>query len=339
MNGLPEAMLDRRRVAGKKKRAQQRGPGKEEGAVTTTPNLPAVPTPAVSPEKLVTLRNILLATDFSSYSDRALGYALSITRRYQSKLYIAHIIETSVMGLVPPEAVEPTLRMLRQTAEASMRKWAISRKLRGVPFEQLVEEGPIWPTLESMIRGYGIDLVVMGTHGRTGIQKLLLGSIAEQVFRMTSCPVLTVGPAAKDEQHTEEDFARILYATDFSPESERAAAYALSLAQEHQAELTLLHVVEDVSNVTPEGSVLLREYFTKRLRKLVPTNAAFWCNLRYEVQFGEPVDTILQQAARQDAHLIVLGVKGGSNFPGHLPPATAYRVVCQAPCPVLTIRG
>ncbi len=307
--------------------------------MSTGTQLGGVSIGAISPEKLVSLRNILLATDFSSYSDRALGYALSITRRYQSKLYIAHIIETSVMGLVPPEAVEATLRMLRQTAEGSMRKWAVSRRLRGIPFEHLVEEGPIWPTLEGMIRGYDIDLVVMGTHGRTGVQKLLLGSIAEQVFRMASCPVLTVGPAAKDEVHNEEDFAKILYATDFSPSSERAASYALSLAQEHQAELTLLHVVQDVSNVTPEGSGILREYFTKRLRKLVPASAELWCDLKYEIQFGESVTSILQQAAVKNAELIVLGVKGGAHFPGHLPPATAYRVVCQAPCPVLTIRG
>ncbi len=322
-----------------KNQAKQRGTGRREGTVSIPAPLASVTAGAMSPEKLVNLRNILLATDFSSYSDRALSYALSITRRYQSKLYIAHIIETSVMGLVPPEAVEPTLRMLRQTAESSMRKWAVSRKLRGVPFEKLIEEGPIWPTLEAMIRGYDIDLVVMGTHGRTGMQKLLLGSIAEQVFRMASCPVLTVGPAARDEQRNEEDLARILYATDFSPDSERAAAYALSIAQEHQAELTLLHVVQDVSNVTPEGSGLLREYFAKRLRKLVPSTAELWCNLKYEVQFGEPVASILQQAALKNADLIVLGVKGGSHFPGHLPPATAYRVVCQAPCPVLTIRG
>lgn len=329
-------MREGRQVA---KRAKQRPSSGREEAVTTTPSLPIASPSAISPEKIVTLRNILLATDFSSYSDRALGYALSLTRRYQSKLYLAHIIETSVMGLVPPEAVESTLSMLRQTAEASMRKWAVSRKLRGVPFEKLVEEGPIWPTLEAMIRGYDIDLVVMGTHGRTGVQKLLLGSVAEQVFRMASCPVLTVGPAAKDEVHSEEDFAKILYATDFSPSSERAAAYALSLAQENQAALTLLHVVQDVSNVTPEGSGILREYFTKRLKKLVPETAELWCDLKYEIQFGEPVSSILQQAALQNTDMIVLGVRGGAHFPGHLPPATAYRIVCQAPCPVMTIRG
>jgi nucleotide-binding universal stress UspA family protein len=132
---------------------------------------------------------------------------------------------------------------------------------------------------------------------------------------------------------------RFLYATDFTPHSERAAAYAVSLAQENQAHLTLLHVVQESAEVSEHNRARMVEFFHKRLRTLLPDEAEMWCEPEIIVEFGEPADTILKVAREMRAEVIALGVRRAGTFPGHLPPATAYKVVCQATCPVLTVRG
>jgi len=183
-----------------------------------------------------------------------------------------------------------------------------------------------------------VDLVVVGTHGRTGIRKLLLGSVAEEIFRLAPCPVLTVELRAHRDVPAQAVLRHILYATDFTPTAERAAAYATSLAQEHQVRLTLLHVVPEATQASRQNTGLLRTFFAKRLRQLVPPEADLRCDPQFVVEFGSPADGILKVAAEGQADLVVLGVRRSANFPGHLPPATAYQVVCQAQCAVLTVR-
>ena len=168
---------------------------------------------------------------------------------------------------------------------------------------------------------------------------MLLGSVAEEMFRLADCPVLTVGPHVPREVAAEVGFRNILFATDFSPNSGKAAAYALSLAQEHRARLTLLHAVEEASQSSQANAAILRTYFTRLLEEFVPAEAGLWCDPEYVVEIGEASDTILKFAADRLADMIVLGVRKSATFPGHLPPSTSYRVVCAAHCPVLTVRG
>jgi nucleotide-binding universal stress UspA family protein len=294
------------------------------------------------------LQNILLATDFSSASELALHFAASLARRYDSRLQIAHIIRPDAYQLVPAEAQGVALEQTRRYAEQQMTRLLVSGKLRGIPHHVLLATGDFWPVLSDMIQQNEVDLIVAGTHGRTGVRKLLLGSVAEEIFRLAPCPVLTVGPRVALPAEGEAGFAqrplrRILFASDFTPHSHRATGYALSLAQENQALLTLLHVVEESP---PENSVArsrLRELFIRKLEELVPPEAEAWCQTELRVEFGEPDEVILRLAndpqAADGTDLIVLGVRKAANFPGHLPPATAYKVVCQAHCPVLTVRG
>ena len=296
-------------------------------------------------EPRVSMRNILLATDFSHSSDAALAHAASIARRYDAKMFVAHVIRPDAYQLVPPEATTVTLEQTRRYAEQQMAGLLISGKLRDIPHQVLLGTGELWGVLAEMLSQHEIDLIVVGTHGRTGVRKLLLGSAAEEIFRMATCPVLTVGPkvevlegaaaAAPDPLSRR----RFLYATDFTAHSERAAAYAVSLAQENQAHLTLLHVVQESADVSAHNRARLVEFFTKRLRDLLPTEAEMWCEPEIIVEFGEPADAILKVAGDTKSELIALGVRRAGTFPGHLPPATAYKVVCQAHCPVLTVRG
>ncbi len=293
----------------------------------------------VEPRSRVRLANILWTTDFSSISEAALQYAVSIARRYDSQIYIAHVIRPDSYQLVPPEVLGSALTHTRCYAEQQIGQLLVSGRLRGIPHQVLLAEGDLWTTLSMLILEHEIDLVVAGTHGRTGIRKLLLGSAAEEVFRRAPVPVLTVGPLTRREVPAEAELRHILYATDFTPTAEHAGAYALSLAQEHQAHLTVMHVVREEAPSSRPNVTRVREYFLQRLKEIVPAEAELWCAPEFHVGFGEPASCILQAAEETQADLIVLGVRRTANFPGHLPPATAYQVVCQARCPVITVRG
>jgi nucleotide-binding universal stress UspA family protein len=293
----------------------------------------------VSSETRVSLQNVLFATDFSSASEAALPYALALARAYDSQLYVAHVIRPDMFHLVPPDETQALQDSARRHAEQEMANLLISGRLRGVPHQVLIGEGSLWTVLSKALEEHKIDLVVVGTHGRTGARKLLLGSAAEEIFRLAPCPVLTVGPRVAGEPPRRVGFKRILYATDFSPSSERAASYALSLAQENEAHLTLLHVVSEASVASSPNAPVVRDFGLRRLRSLVPEGAELWCEAELMVEFGAPADVILNAAVDREADLVLMGIRRSGNFAGHLPPATAYKVVCQSRCPVMTVRG
>jgi nucleotide-binding universal stress UspA family protein len=201
---------------------------------------------------------------------------------------------------------------------------------KDVQFQTRVSHGDVWGELSAIIRDETIDLIVVGTHGRTGISKVVLGSVAEKIFRHAPCPVLTVGPNVCGEPQSVVDVHSILYPTDFSPDSQAALAYAVSLAREHQARLYLLHVVAADTDADEDSLV-------RQLRSLVPPDAGLACEPRAFVQSGVAAQAILDLSEELAVDLIVLGPKRRSGLPGTM--ATAYRVATQAICPVLTVRG
>lgn len=306
---------------------------------TNAATVKATPSSRVDAGHQVSFSNILVATDFSPASEAALGYALAIARRYESRIYVAHVILPSSYQLIAPEAIDSAYELVRRGAEEEMATLLVSGRLRSVIHEVLLEEGLLWPTLHNMIHKHSIQLVVVGTHGRTGARKLLLGSIAEEIFRLADCPVMTVGPQVKTEPPQEVELKRILYATDFTVKGERAAACALSLAQEHQAHLTLLHVIENGDGVSSKNFAALRAMFLKRLDAIVPPEARSWCDPACVVTVGNSADEILAVARERASDLIVLGVRRATSFAWHLLASRAYKVVCHAGCPVLTVRG
>lgn len=280
------------------------------------------------------LRNILMAIDFSPSSDAALDYAVAIARRYGSRIYMTHVIRPDVYQLVSPEAMETVLDQARHYAEQQMAKVLVSGRIRGVPHQVLLGQGELWTVFSQLIEEHEIDLIVVGTHGRTGLKKMLMGSVAERVFRMAPCPVLTVGPRVPLDAVKRRGPRQILYATDFSATAEGAAGYALSLAQEHRSNLSLLHVLEG-DRFDPVKAAAAEN----RLKSLVPPGDELCCSPEFHVVSGHPADEILKTAGELNADLIVLGVRHPDFSISQLPPATAYKVVCSAHCPVLTIRG
>jgi nucleotide-binding universal stress UspA family protein len=287
----------------------------------------------------IQLRNILFSTDFSPNTQVALQYAMAVARRFESRLFLAHVIPTDSYRLAPPQDAQTVSQWVRREAEEQMAALMVTGILRDVPHQVLLGEGSLWPTLAGMIDENEIDLIVAATHGRAGVGKLFLGSVAEEIFRHAKCPVMTVGPHTSSSAPREANFRRIIYATDFSAHSQHAAAYAFALAQEFQAHITLLHVVREVTDPSAESIGGVREALEDRLRLLVPPEAELWCKPEVVVGFREPAEMIRALAETRQAELIVLGVRGEVRFAGHRPAGTAYKVVCNAPCPVLTVKG
>jgi nucleotide-binding universal stress UspA family protein len=193
------------------------------------------------------------------------------------------------------------------------------------------------------------DLVVMGTHGHSGFVRWTLGSVTEKVLRRSPCPVLTVGPAGAGAVAPEGGpvFKRILCALDFSPSSDRALRYALSLAQEADARLSLLHVLDwpleeprDAGGFDLAGyRRRLEEEARERLRAAVPEAARDWCKPEERLEAGRPWQAIVRVAGELGAELIVMGVQGRGALDLMLFGSTTHNVVREAACPVLTIRA
>jgi nucleotide-binding universal stress UspA family protein len=293
----------------------------------------------VEATKRVSLSKILVTTDFSEVSDRALDYAIALARRYDARMYLAHVITPDPFQFAEPQLAQATYEKVRQAAEEGVTDILISGKLRGVPHEVLMEEGNVWPTLEKLMVEHEIALVVCGTHGRGKVQKILIGSVAEEIFRQADTAVLTVGPAVKGDGRKEVELSNILFATDFGPGAEKAAAHAFSLAQEHGAHLTLFHVIESAAAYTEESVARQKEINIARMKQLVPYGSENWCKPECRVTIGNAAEEILIAACESKADLIVMGAKARHTFAGHVPLTIAYQVVTKAICPVLTVRG
>jgi nucleotide-binding universal stress UspA family protein len=287
----------------------------------------------------VSLRRILWMTDFSSCSESALQYAMAIARHYGAHLCLAHVVRPESFEFVVPEAVNAILEDARRNAEGEMAKLLISGRLRGVSHRVVIGAGLLWPVLEQLVQEHEIDMIVAGTHGRTGFRKLLLGSVAQEIFHKAPCPVLTVGPHVHEGPGDEIKVRRVLFATNFSPAAESSARYALSLAEENHASLAFLHVVEEGDELPAERQSKVAESVGQQLRELVPPPDARLIEPEVMVEFGQPAETILKVADEMRADLIVLGIRRPSHLFGHPGPDTAYKVVCGASCPVLTVPG
>jgi nucleotide-binding universal stress UspA family protein len=291
--------------------------------------------------KRIALRNILFLTDFSGPSAMALPYAAMIARAYGAKVTALHIVAPSVYTYMTSEMSATLLDAQEDAAKSEMGR--VEAEFAGLPRETMIERNVgVWPALSKILEKGEIDLIVLGTHGRTGMKKVVLGSTAEEVFRRTGVPVLTIGPAVRTDGHNGR-FQCVLFATDFNSVSGSAASYAVSLAQENQSRLVLLHVLPAPKAGKGNKSVELSvAEALHRVEDLLPRDAELWCRPEPVVEHGQASGQILATAERCGADLIVLGVRGMDTLTGlvtRVERATAYEVIAHAHCPVLTVRG
>jgi nucleotide-binding universal stress UspA family protein len=289
--------------------------------------------------KRISLSKILVTTDFSQVSKTALAYATALANQYEAKIVIAHALSPEPplsLPLVPlPVESDP----VRLRAEAKLLDFVLgSNSIGATPAKVLLPRGEVWNVISEIIRKNQIDLVVTGTHGRQGLKKLVLGSEAEKIYRRATCPVLTIGPQVPPLSNTNWKLKTILFPTDGSETSLKALPYALSLAEENQADLIFLQLLPLAPYLYQESDEASAR---EALRALVPAEAEDWCRPQFVARFELPVEGILRFATERDVNLIVMGVRKSDDgvMSDHTPWPIASQVVAQAPCPVLTVRG
>jgi nucleotide-binding universal stress UspA family protein len=312
----------------------------------------AVAEPEIKVKPFVSVKNVLFATDFSATSDAALPYAAAICRHFHGTLHMVHVLSEASLLMMTGGVDYVSMGTIYDDAqdEAKERLEQISGRLEDIPHRSYVRHGQIWKNLAAIIQENEIDLIVLGTHGRTGLGKLLLGSVAEDILRHAACPVLTVGPKVSgharllpvpehghDVAPPELELRQIVCATNFGKNSTVVAQAAISMAEEFRSRLTMLHVIEDYSQLGRKPGPM--EEGIRRLQELVPGTS----NLQYPpellLEFGPAPERILKIVSEREADMIVLGARSSAEIgSSHFPWSSAHYVIAQAHCPVLTIR-
>jgi nucleotide-binding universal stress UspA family protein len=288
----------------------------------------------------IQFRRILLTTDFSSISAKALPYAAAIARHFGATLHVVHVVATEDYAHMPASEHPQALARMKRQADQQIMAILATSHFQGIPHKIILDHGDVLRVLCRIVEEQEIDLIVTGTHGKHGLQKLLSGSMAEEIFRLAGVPVLAIGPEVAVDPEAEVRLGRILFATDFSPESRRAMQYAYALAREYRAHLFFLHVVEDAWKEPFSTRVSADEYCRLQLHEKGFDVVAAGVEPEFLVQFGIAEELTLEVAQNRGIQLIVLSVPGTIHpvLSAHLPGPTAYNIVSHARCPVLGVR-
>ncbi len=284
--------------------------------------------------------SILHLTDFSACSEHALECAIRLARTHHSKLSVLHVVVPNALTYMNPDSPVAALDMQENWAREEMQR--IEQRLTGVPHQARISRGTdVWSTVASELDQLQSDLLVLGTHGRTGLSKLLLGSVAESVLRHSAIPVMTVREEVRLSPEKQSKFRRVLLATNFAVGSEETAGYAVALAKLDEAQLLLLHACKRSgrrnTNGAPELSVAEALH---RLHELTLEGRKLRHRPESIVEFGDAGTRILNVARLRNADLIVIGCRDAPSIfaATHISMGTTHEVIANAPCPVLTVR-
>lgn len=286
----------------------------------------------------IQVKRILFPTDFSEASRSALQIAAAIARRYGAELYAANVRTPLPYTMYSPEAVCAVDNKREREAREEMGKLLRAREIQVVPTSVLVETGDPAEELTRMVRDHDIDLAVVATHGRKGLMRLLMGSLAEELFRNLKIPVLTVGPRLHPRFANPETIKTILYPTDLSAESRAALPYVASLAAEYRARIVVLHVLSS-SGALSESALELAAKARGQMKRFFCGEIDPRCQVELVVDFGDAAERILHAVHECNADLVAFGVRRAGEASTHFRNTVAYKVVLQAECPVLTCRS
>jgi len=303
---------------------------------------------------MTTIRRILCPLDFSRFSRHALDQAVALARETGAEVSVLHVF--TFAPVAQSVAAGATIPMEPMRLDAPARASLLSEMAAviddvdtaGITLTTTLFEGDAVTRILDRATDWGADVLVMGTHGRSGFERLLLGSVTERVLRKAPCPVLTVPPRVLNAAHG-LSFARVLCPIDFSPASLRALEYASALAAPNGPGIVALNVVElfaegggmreELALDTPDFRAGLRRTALARLHDAISGRVRATCPIAETVTLGKAWKEILDVASREEVDLIVMGVAGRSAADLMLFGSTTQHVVRQAACPVLTIRG
>lgn len=288
--------------------------------------------PVIENIPALSLDKILYGADLSPIANGAGKYAKGLAQRFGSKVHIVHVYPGS------DESAGEAIRLERLARRRNLVQQENDFRASGIDAHTLGSiECPVSSALELMEKQLGPDLIVIGTHSKSSLDRLLIGSTAEHLIRNARCPVLTVGPNAKHPCGGPLVFERIVFAADFTPSSNMARSVALGFAQDANAHLWICHVV----NTRQENSLLPHPVgcdFRNELENLFPPEAYDWCSPTFTIEYGNPAEAILDLAERVNADLIVMGARTRSFWLTHLHRGVTQDVLAGANCPVLTVR-
>ncbi len=281
----------------------------------------------------ITLKNILVATDLSPASLRSLPYVVELARQYGSNVYLGHVIPMEIYGVARPDSLANVEAECFDYAQFELGKLSTAVGTKGISAQVLLTAGDAGVVIPEWVSEHKVDLLVVGTTGRSGLSKLLLGSIAEELIREALSPVLVVGPKVPNEAPPRA--RNILWATDFSPSALHAGQYACSMACHDAARVITVHVTDAAAG--PASHQSLQE----KLRDSIPEDLALSIASEQLVAQGRPAAKILEIADQHAVDLIVIGAHGAGGLgraASHFG-STAHDVIVGAHCPVLVVPG
>ncbi|MGA7292514.1 MAG: universal stress protein [Terriglobales bacterium] len=298
---------------------------------------------------MLEIKQILCPVDFSEFSIRAYHYALSVAEHYGAKVVAHHIVELSRYPYADYVAstgdYAEFCEALLEGGKEKLREFVKKHTRDEAQPELVVNEGIAADCILSLAHARKIDVIVMGTHGRRGYDRVVLGSVTNRVMRRTSCPVLAIcnlpqgfmeaDRAADEGQHRVHRLNRILFCTDFSENSEQALNYAISATTEYDGELVLLHVLEEEASPAKMEKAVATA--TEQLDRLIPAAERKSLKVKTVVRVGKPYQQIIQLVTEAQVDMVAMGVRGRGALDLAVFGSTTYRVLQLGPCPVLAV--
>ena len=285
---------------------------------------------------MIDVKKILCPVDFFPASDAAVKYAAGLAANYDATLHLVHVV-----GPVAPMAYEymtnasEIIGSIEDSAAEEMNKRVTKLKVMGISSETEIRLGDVFDEIKLTIEEVKPDLIVMGTHGRCGVERWFMGSTTEKLLRHSPVPLVTITAAGENLSAPPR---KIMVTTDFSDGTPDALAYAFSVAQENESKVTLLHVVPDIATDLPgKYRSTLIDGVRNRLEDMVPDEARQWCDIVTRVETGVPYRIIKRVLEDERIDLLVMNIHGKGMFDRALLGSTAERVVRMAGCPVMLV--
>ena len=296
----------------------------------------------------VQFKSILCATDFSDFSNHTVNYGVALAKEFGARLVVCHVIDLSAVAIYGEFQLDPVGQQNRIIEDANKQLEAITGN-QPVQWEPLITVGKPADEILRAVEEKDIDLVISATRGRSGLKRLILGSVTERLMLTLPCPLLVLRSPANELAGAPDqkfELKKILVGCDFSPDSGQALKHALSLAQEFEAELHLANVIEtptqpNLMKAEPSASEAVQEDYrhllSQKLKDLVPEEAHHWCTPQTSILEGQPYEELAKYAESNHIDMIVMGVRGHGLVKTLFLGSTTDRVIRRSPCPVLSV--
>jgi len=305
---------------------------------------------SLSSREHIHLKNILVPTDFSAAADNALSYGVALARQFEATLWLVHVVEPQTFFTGLEGVPIPPLDIGEETARAKELMAEFSKNVpANVALRSLVRYGPVMGEISALAKEENLDLVIVSTHGRSGLDRALFGSMAERIVHHAPCPILVVREREHDfvqdssipQVGTTIRLNRILAPLDFSDCAKKVVRYAEAFARKFNAGIVCVHVLESEK---PPIAVDMEAFYDGHRIEAEKKMAAQLREIEVSVQvegaikFGKVHPQIVEMAEGRQVDLIILGERRRSGIGRFLLGSTTDQVIRHAPCPVLVVR-